>query len=406
MEENKQNFEPVGMEVVEDEYFVPLEEYLSKEEENKNAEEEDPNKKEERKNNSEAEGGEDKNQNPSGQGRQKEEDETASGGTDPKGQGSPTNTPSSIALALKDLKEVGALRTLDDTTLEAVKDGKELNDIIDMEVENRLKERMSENDKFLLEARSSGMPMDAIQYYEQQTKKFNEYDESLLDDEGDNGEKSRRWFITMQYKLKGYSDEDIKDLVDRSFDSGKDVEDSKKALTFCREYFDKGYKKAVAEAKENRQKQMEANKQRAEALRTSIMEGKGYFDDLKVDKGTREKIYDYIGKPEHELKGEDGKPLRDADGRPVKISGLTKYVREHTDEANSLLATILVLTDEGKNFSKLFKGPVKEKTNEMYKKLEDNFVNATRRTKTGQFAPQEGVSVTGGLDYFEEDPEN
>lgn len=396
------DFGNFGIEVVDD-YFVPLDEYI-----NESPKEEEENKKEEKENNkhSEAEGGEEKNQETPGQGRPEEEDETASGGTDPKGQGSPTNTPSSIALALKDLKEVGALRTLDDTTLEAVKDGKELNDIIDMEVENRLKERQSENDKFLLEARSSGMPMDAIQYYEQQTKKFNEYDESLLEDEGDNGEKNRRWFITMQYKLKGYSDEDIKDLVDRSFDSGKDVDDSKKALAFCREYFDNGYKKAVAEAKENRQKQIEANKQRAEAMRTSIMDGKGYLEDLKVDKGTRERIYDYIGKPEHELKGEDGKSVRGADGRPVKISGLTKYVREHTDEANKLLATILVLTDEGKDFSKLFKGPVKEKTKEVYKQLEDNFVNATRRSKNGQFNPVEGVSVSGDLDYFVEDKEN
>lgn len=396
------DFGNFGIEVVDD-YFVPLDEYI-----NDSPKEEEENKKEEKENNkhSEAEGGEEKNQETSGQGRQEEEDETASGGTDPKGQGSPTSTPSSIALALKDLKEVGALRTLDDTTLEAVKDGKELNDIIDMEVENRLKERQSENDKFLLEARSSGMPMDAIQYYEQQTKKFNEYDESLLDDEGDNGEKNRRWFITMQYKLKGYSDEDIKDLVDRSFDSGKDVDDSKKALAFCREYFDKGYKKAVAEAKENRQKQIEANKQRAEAMRTSIIDGKGYLEDLKVDKGTRERIFAYIGKPEHELKGEDGKAVRDADGRPVKISGLTKYVREHTDEANKLLATILVLTDEGKDFSKLFKGPVNEKTKEVYRQLEDNFVNATRRSKNGQFNPVEGVSVSGDLDYFVEDKEN
>lgn len=404
MEENKNNFEHVGMEVVDEPYFVPLEEYLAKEgEDNGNVEHEGKNKETEKKNDSEAEGGEVKNQDTSGQGRQEEEDVTASGGTDPTGQGSPTNTPSSIALALKDLKEVGALRTLDDTTLEAVKDGKEFSDIIDMEVQNRVKELMSENDKFLLEARSSGMPMNAIQYYEQQTKKFNEYDESLLDDEGDNGEKSRRWFITMQYKLKGYSDEDIKELVDRSFDSGKDVDDSKKALAFCREYFDKGYKNAVAEAKENRQKQIEANKQRAEAMRTSIMEAKGYFDDLKVDKGTREKIFDYIGKPDYELKGEDGKAVRDVDGRPVKISGLTKYVREHTDEANKLLATILVLTDEGKDFSKLFKGPVKEKTKEVYKRLEDNFVNATRRNQTGQFNPLEGVSVTEGMDYFVED---
>ena len=405
MEETKGNgFENVGMEIVDEEYFVPLDQYLSNEEEENGGAEEKENKNKEK--DSKAEGGEVKDPEPSGQGRPKEEDETASGGTDPKGQGSPTNTPSSIALALKDLKEVGALRTLDDTTLEAVKDGKELNDIIDMEVENRLKERMSENDKFLLEARSSGMPMDAIQYYEQQTKKFNEYDEKLLDDEGDNGEKNRRWFITMQYKLKGYSDEDIKDLVDRSFDSGKDVDDAKKALAFCRSYFDNGYKKAVADAKENRQKQIESNKKRAEEMRTSIMEGKGYFDDLKVDKGTREKIYDYIGKPEHELKGEDGKTVRDADGRPVKISSLTRYVREHTDDANKLLATILVLTDEGKDFSKLFKGPVKEKSKEIYQKLEDNFVNATRRNKTGQFAPQEGVSVTGDLDYFVEDTDN
>ena len=398
------DFTNVGMEVVDEDYFVPLDQYLEQEE-GSGEEAEEETKKEKERYNSEAEGGEGESQETSGQGRQ-EEGKEASGGTDPKGQGSPKETPSSIALALKDLKEVGALRTLDDTTLEAVKDGKEFSDIIEMEVENRVKERMSENDKFLLEARSSGMPMDAIQYYEQQTKRFNEYNEANLEDEGENGEKSRRWFITMQYKLKGYSDEDIKELVDRSFDSGKDVEDSKKALTFCREFFGNGYKKAVADAKESRQKQMEANKKRAEEMRTTIMEGKGYLEDLKVDKSTREKIYDYIGKPDHELKGEDGKTVRDAEGRPVKISSLTRYVREHTDEANALLATILVLTDEGKDFSKLFKGPVKEKSKELYKRLEDNFVNATRRTKTGQFAPQEGVSVTGDLDYFEPDPEN
>lgn len=376
----------VGVAFADDPDFVPLDQLF--EEEGKGKEEEPTNVDEGKNSKAEGEG-----ESEPGQGRQ--EEDKAGGDTNPQGQGSPDNVPpSSIALALLELKKVGALSTLDDTLLEGVKDASEIKDIIQKEVENL----RSEDQKRIAEALGAGVQPTAIQFYEQQTKLFNDYDESLLDDESDKGEAERRKLIAFQYKLKGMADEDIERLVNLSFESGKDVDDSKKALQFCRDAYSNAYKKAVADAKDQQEKQIEANRKHAEEMRTSVMEGKGYFDDLKVDKDTRAKIYDYIGKPEYDLKDADGKVIRDGSGRPVKVSGLTKYCREHLDDANRLLATILVLTNEGKDFGKLIKGPVSEEAKRINKNLEDALINGTRRTKEGAFKPEEGISQSIDFD--------
>ena len=391
------NMVGMGVTIEDDSSFVPLDDLENEEgapvtEETKT--------ETEKHNDSEAEGGEGKSQ-PSGQGRQEEEvKKEEGGGTSQTGEGSPTDTPSSIAQALLELHKVGALSTLTEDRLKEVKDVSEVSDVFREYEDKLIEERLTEEQKRLREALGSGMRPDAIQYYEQQVSQLNAYDESRLDDEGEQGEKDRRMFLTWQYKLKQYSDEDIKDLVDKSFDSGNDVRDAKKALAFCRDFFDKGYKNAVSEAKEAQEKQIEKNRKDAEAMRKEVMEGKGYLDDLKVSKATRERIFDYIGKPEHELLGEDGKPVRDAQGRVVKISGLTKYCREHLPEANRLLATILVLTEEGKDFSKLFKGPLTQKEREVNKQLEDALINGTKRNPSGQFSPGLGVSQSVTDDGF------
>ncbi len=394
-----------GIVLVDDPDFVPLDELLGKTEEEKEVVEkeegkEPEGKEETKKNNSEAEGEE---KNTSGQGRQEEEKEKeVSEDTDPKGQGSP-ETPSSIALALQDLKKVGVLRTLDDKTLASVKEASELKDLFQQEIENLRSEdqkRLAENQKRLEEILSTGMNPSAVQFYERETKRLNDYDEKMLEEEGPNGDEARKAILTLQYRLKRYSDEDMKELIDKSFDSGKDRDDAKKALRFCRETYDNAYKNAVAEAKEAREKQLEDNRKRMEAMREEVMNGKGYLEDLKVGKSQREEIFDYIGKPTYELKDADGNVVRDSKGDPVKVSGLTKFCREHTDEANRLFATILVLTNEGKDFSKLFKGPVSEAEKQINKRLEDAFVNGTSRKPNGSFAPTEGLSQVIDFDQI------
>lgn len=381
----------VGVALQDDPDFVPIDSLLEQEGAGDGHEQDEP--PEPNKDNDTDPNAEDPVNTEPGQGRQEGENK-AGKDTDP--QGSPDDTPTSIALAFMEMKEKGGVfSTLSDDTIKKVKDAYELKDLIQMEVENLRDEdskALAAENQRIRELLSGGMEPNAINFYERQRKYFEDYDESVLEDEGENGDKERKNILMLQYKLKGMSAEDADRLVKMSFDSDSDVADAKKALAFCRDAYDNAYKKAMSEAKQKNEEQIERNRKRAEAMKTAVMEGKGYFDDLKVSKETRARIFDYIGKPQYELKGEDGKVLKDYNGNPLKVSGLTKFCHDKQDEANRLLATILVLTDEGKDFSKLFKGPVSEESRKISQHLEDAFVNSTRRDKNGSFKPDDGVS--------------
>jgi hypothetical protein len=389
------DFAGIGSIDIEDENFIPIEELERTDDggykEVVSEEKEKPTETQEKKDEKtppEAEAKpEKKDEEEAGESRQTDDNDNRDGeGTDEKGS---PNTVSPIALALMDLKKVGALTTLDDDILKEAKDAEDIKNIIRKEVENL----RSEDQKRLAEAKNSDMEPNAIQFFESQIKQFDEFDENVLDEEGDNGDNARRYLLQYQYKLKHYSDEDIKDLVEKSFDSGREKDDAKKALKFIRETFKQGYQDAIANAKEQQERRLEAEKKHVEEIRKNIMNDESYLKTLDVDKETREKIFDYMGKPQYDMLDQDGKVIRDGKGNVVKMSALTKFCREHLDEANKILATWLVLTEEGKDVTKLFRGPVNEEKKKINRQLEDNLINSTRRKPDGSFDGGEGVSA-------------
>lgn len=211
----------------------------------------------------------------------------------------------------------------------------------------------------------------------------------MVEDEGENGQKLRQALLMYQCKLKNIPEEDAKTIVENSFAKGNEVDDAKKALEYCRKYYTDKYDEAIKTAAEAQKKREESNRQRTENLKKSIEEDQTMLKVLEVDKTTRGNIFDYIAKPTEDDLDENGNHRKDINGKPIKISRMTKFIRENPDTAHMILAAALVLSDEGKDFSKLFSGNINKAKKEAYQKLEDN-LNGTKRKPNGSYAGESG----------------
>lgn len=355
-----------------DEDFIPMDQYLA--EQNK----ETPNG--ENNNQKEAEESKPDEGEEFGESRQTEPNREQGGD---QGQGSPEAVSPITSTALK-LRDIGALRTLGEEEINAIKTENDLDEAFDKEVMNR-----TEGLKKQIEALRSGLTINEVDRYEQAIKYYNEtITEDVISDEGENGQHTRQALLMYQCKLKGIPEEDAKTIVENSFSKGNDVEDAKKALDFCRGFFQDKYDEAIKNAAESRKRNEEANRQRTENLKKTIAEDQTMLKVLDVDKSTRDRIFEYIAKPTEEDLDENGKPRKDMHGKPVKVSQMTKFIRENPDKAHMILAAALVLSEEGKNFDKLFSGGLNKAKKEAYQALEDS-LNGTRRKPSGEYAGEE-----------------
>jgi hypothetical protein len=135
----------------------------------------------------------------------------------------------------------------------------------------------------------------------------------------------------------------------------------------------------VEEGKKAAEQQREAVKKETEKLKKSIMEEKGVFEELQVDKKTRAKIYDNLFKPVY----------RDNDtGRYLTEIG--KYEKENRAEFLKNVSLVYTLTNGFKDFGNLVKGKVKKEVSKGLRELEHT-LNNTSRTSSGSLNFMSGV---------------
>ena len=306
----------------------------------------------------------------------KEKEDTESNkdkGTSPK-----NNFYSSIAKALK---EEGIFPDLDDETADKIKAPEDFAEAVEKQIQARFDERQKRID----EALNAGIESSEIKKYENTIEYLNSLQDSALSDESDKGEKLRQQLIFQDFINRGYNKERAQREVQKSFNSGTDIEDAKEALASNKEFFQNEYNNLIKEAQEERKKEAQERKEQAEKLKKSILEDTNVFGDIQIDKATRQRVFDNISKPVY----------KDPETGEL-FTAIQKYEMENSTEFLKNVGLLFTLTDGFKNLDGLVKGKVRKEVKKGLRELEHT-LNNTSRTSDGNLKFVSGV---------EDDPES
>lgn len=294
-------------------------------------------------------------------------------GTSPK-----NNFYSSIAKALK---EEGIFPDLDEETADKIKAPEDFAEAVEKQIQARFDERQKRID----EALNAGIEPSEIKRYENTLSYLNSLQDSAISDETDKGEKLRQQLIFQDFINRGYSKERAQREVQKSFNSGTDIEDAKEALASNKEFFQNEYDNLVKEAQEEEKREAQERKEQAEKLKKSILEDTKVFGDIQVDKATRQKVFDNISKPVY----------KDPETGEL-FTAIQKYEMENRTEFLKNVGLLFTLTDGFKNLDGLVKGKVRKEVKKGLRELEHT-LNNTSRTSDGNLKFVSGV---------EDDPES
>lgn len=300
------------------------------------------------------------------------EDEEDADNTKEKGTSPKNNFYSSIAQALKD---EGIFPDLDDDIINKATTPEDFRDLIDSQIKAGIEERQKRID----EALGYGVEPSEIRKYENALNYLDSITEDIINDESDNGEKLRKQLIYQDFINRGYSKERAEREVNKSFNSGSDIEDAKEALASNKEFFKDAYNDLIREAKEEEEKAKQERKNRAEKLKKSLLEDKEVFGEITLDKSTRQRVYDNISKPIY----------KDPDTGEL-LTAVQKYERDNSTEFLKNVGLLFTLTDGFKNLDKLVKGKVKKEVKKGLRELEST-INSTSRTSDGNLRFTSGV---------------
>ena len=305
---------------------------------------------------------------------EKEDTRTKKGnGASPK-----NNFYSSIAKALK---EEGIFPDLDDETADKIKAPEDFAEAVEKQIQARFDERQKRID----EALNAGIESSEIKRYENTLSYLNSLQDNAISDETDKGEKLRQQLIFQDFINRGYSKERAQREVQKSFNSGTDIEDAKEALASNKEFFQNEYNNLVKEAQEEKKKEAQEREEQAEKLKKSILEDTRVFGDIQIDKATRQRVFDNISKPVY----------KDPETGEL-FTAIQKYEMENSTEFLKNVGLLFTLTDGFKNLDGLVKGKVRKEVKKGLRELEHT-LNNTSRTSDGNLKFVSGV---------EDDPES
>ena len=282
-------------------------------------------------------------------------------------KGGNNSSPNFHSSVLNALKEDGILPELSDEDITNVKDDEGFKDAIEKVIQDRLDERT----KRIENALNAGADIGEIKQYENILATLNNIDEEALKQEGAKGDDLRRRIIAQDLMNRGYSEDKIKREVKKSFDAGTDIEDAIEALQANVQFYTQKYSDLIEEGKEQAKKYKEDMRRQGEELRKSIVEDKGIFDEIGMDKRMRQKVYDNISKPSYKTK--DGNWLTE----------IQKYQMENQADFLKYVSLFYTMTDGFKDLSPLIKKQVKKERTSSIKELE-NQLKGTNRVNTGR----------------------
>ena len=280
------------------------------------------------------------------------------------------------------MKDAGVFPDLDDETVKNTKSAEDFAELI----EEAAKARLEDQQRRVYEALNAGVPNDTVRQYEQTIQYLDSIDEESLSAEGDDGENLRKQILYNDFINRGFTQDRANREIKKSFDAGTDVEDAQDALEGLRTYYKDAYSKVLDDADKAHKAAVARQKQSAEELRKMVMEDELVLGDQKLDKNTRQRVYDAVSKPVYK-DPETGKLL----------TQIQKFQKEKPLEFLKQIGLWYVLTDGGKDLVGFTKGKVRD---EKLKAIRD----LTHKIKTSSMRPDGSLRfATGGDETRSED---
>jgi len=277
--------------------------------------------------------------------------------SDKKDEGSSPKT-TFYSSALKALKDDGVLPDLEDDFINGVDGADKFAEAIDKQVEARL----DAQSKRIKEALDNKVQEDDISYYEGIIGKLNNISEEVLSKEDDAGENLRRQIIYQDYINKGFDEAKAKKMVERSFNSGSDIDDAKEALEGNKQFFQDEYNSIIENNKQLVKREKEERDKQINEFKKKVLETDSPFG-ITVDKSTRQKVFDNIAKPTY----------KDKDGNI--LTNLQKYQTENPMDAEYYFGLFYTMTDGFKNLDKFVGQKTKQQVKSSLKELEHKLRN-------------------------------
>lgn len=280
----------------------------------------------------------------------KEEKETSpkDAGSSPKG----SNLYSSFAQALYG---DGLFQFLDEQVVNGVKDADSFSEAF----ENEINARLDDETRRVKEALNAGLQPSTIARYEKVISNLEGITEEQLTAETEEGSNLRRSIIRQDYINKGFSPERADKQVDRIMSSaGTDIEDAKDALESVLGYFRDSYKELVDSGKAEAEAEKQKIQQEAAEFKKALLEKNTLFEDIPIDKATRQKAYDAMVKTVKV--NEDGE----------KLTAVQQYADEHPVNFRVMLGTIYALTEGFTKMGNLLNKSVNKKVKRNLQEIE------------------------------------
>ena len=207
-----------------------------------------------------------------------------------KASSSPKNFYSSIAKALQ---EEGIFPELDESKTDSISTPEDFAQIVEQTIQSKLDERQKRID----DALNVDIEVSEIRRYETTLQYLDSLEESVISNEGEDGEQLRKKLIYQDFVNRGYSVERAQREVQKSLNAGTDIEDAQEALVSNKEFFNSQYDAMIKDAKAEDQKLLNSRKEESDKLKKSLLEDNKVFGEIQLDKTTRQKIFDNIAKP-------------------------------------------------------------------------------------------------------------
>lgn len=279
--------------------------------------------------------------------KEKEEAGTKQSGPSPKGD----NLFASFAHALK---SDGLFQFLDDETVSGIVDADTFSDALNQEINSRLEDSVRQ----VKEALDAGVQPNVIAQYQRTIQNLEKITDEQLNAETEQGANLRRSIIRQDLLIRGYKQDKVDKQVERIMASGTDFDEAADALDAVREYFKNRYEETVNEAKQAALEEKQSQKQQAEQFRKAILDTDKLFEDIPVDKVTRQKAFDSMTK------------IVKTTDEGEQLTAVQLYADEHPVEFRVMLGTIYALTDGFTKMGKILTKSVNKKVNSSLKELE------------------------------------
>ena len=271
----------------------------------------------------------------------------------------PGSSPSVYPSIARAFRTDGIFPDFDDSELEAATTAEAFAELVNKAIESKVTAQLDERTNRVNEALSNGVAPDEVRNCEVTIEYLNSLDEDAITDESEKGEMLRRKLIYNDMLLHGYTEDEAKRGVEKSFKLESDVDDAKDALDALKSHWTNKYDTLRKDARERTEKQKKEQKKQLDSFKKMLLEDEVKIGETKIDKKSCQRAYDAVMTPTY----------KDPD-TGMYLTEVQKFQKENPLEFMKLLGLWFTLTDGGKTLEGVTRREVNKAKNKGIRELE------------------------------------